>query len=90
VVTRLDRLFNDHPHAVGETYGEHLAMAATFAGHMFLGALACLAHGLAPFLFQSTGSRQIRRLHAAMVADRSHAAQILAARPWPAETHPAG
>jgi hypothetical protein len=69
-VEALVRAFNEHPESVGETYLGHLRSAARFSGLMLLGALACLIHGLLPFAFQTTGSRQIRRLHEAMVTDR--------------------
>lgn len=66
----LDDLFNDHPSSVGETYGEHLAMASGFGFKMVLGGLACLVHGLLPFLFTRTGSETIGDLHARMVTSR--------------------
>jgi hypothetical protein len=53
--------FTDHPAAVGETYGAHLAMASGFGVSMILGGLACLVHGLLPFLFVKTGSRTTGR-----------------------------
>lgn len=64
------RLFTEHPASVGETYGEHLAMASGFGLRMIAGGLACLVHGLLPFLFVRTGSAQIARLHDTMVANR--------------------
>lgn len=64
------RLFTDHPASVGETYGEHLAMASGFGLRMIAGGLACLVHGLLPFLFVRTGSAQIAQLHDTMVANR--------------------
>ncbi|MBS0477439.1 MAG: hypothetical protein JSR28_20100 [Proteobacteria bacterium] len=66
----ITRLFTDHPSSVGETYGEHLAMASGFGLRMILGGLACLVHGLLPFLFVKTGSRQITTLHSTMVTNR--------------------
>ncbi len=68
---KLLKSFQDHPRSVGETYLSHLGSAARFSGLMALGALACLIHGLLPFAFQTTGSRQVRRLYAAMVVDRA-------------------
>jgi hypothetical protein len=56
--------FTRHPAAVGETYGEHLAFASGVGGRMVLAGLACLLHGLLPFLFERTGSRTIAALHA--------------------------
>lgn len=66
----LRRLFSEHPASVGETYGEHLAMASGFGIRMILGGCACLIHGLLPFLFVRTGSAQISELHETMVSNR--------------------
>ena len=66
----IQRLFNEHPAAVGETYWEHLLRASWFAGKMLLGAGACFIHALLPFLFVKTGSETITRLHTAMVTNR--------------------
>lgn len=63
-------LFKDHPASVGETYGEHFIMATSFAGRMIFGGLACLIHGVLPFLFTRTGSNTIRVLHDRMVINR--------------------
>jgi hypothetical protein len=38
---------------------------------MILAGLACLLHGVFPFLFVTTGSRTIRHLHEVMIAHRS-------------------
>jgi hypothetical protein len=64
------RRFTDHPSSVNETYFEHLAMAFGFGGRMLLGGLACLAHGLLPWLCTSRGSDTIRSLHHRMVSHR--------------------
>ncbi|MFD1949974.1 DUF6356 family protein [Sphingomonas arantia] len=64
-------LFTDHPHAVGETYLEHLRTAAWFAGTMLLAGTACLIHALFPALFVRTGSEAIARLHDRMVVNRT-------------------
>ena len=64
------RLFTEHPASVGETYGEHLTMAAGFSLRMVLGAVACLVHALLPFLFVKTGSAIITDLHGRMVTHR--------------------
>lgn len=66
----LKRLFTSHPHSVGESYLEHLLTAASFGGRMLTGGLACLLHGLFPFLFVTTGSNAIRLLHRRMVTHR--------------------
>jgi len=67
----LHRLFTEHPASVDETYGEHLAQATSFGTRMILGGFACLIHGLLPFLFVKTGSRQIGNLHNRMVINRN-------------------
>lgn len=72
----LAKLFTEHPASVGETYREHLAMASGFGIRMILGGLACLIHGLLPFLFVRTGSSEIRTLHERMVTNRNHKAQM--------------
>lgn len=64
------RLFTDHPASVGESYGEHLRMASYFGSRMILAGLACLVHGLLPFLFTSIGSRTIAHLSDVMIAHR--------------------
>lgn len=66
----ISKLFTDHPASVGESYGEHLAMASGFGVRMILGGIACLIHGLLPFLFVKTGSSQIATLHTTMVTNR--------------------
>ncbi len=55
---------------MGETYFEHLGRATGFALRMIFAGLACLVHGVLPFLFQRTGSRTIGELHERMVVNR--------------------
>jgi Family of unknown function (DUF6356) len=76
------RLFTEHPASVGETYGEHWRFA-TGTGFTLIGAgLACLAHGLMPFLFTTTGSRIVRSLAARLAGVQPrHAARRLAFHP---------
>jgi len=64
------RRFTDHPATVNETYFEHLRTAVGFGGSMLLGGLACLAHGLFPWLCLTRGSDTIRALHHRMVSHR--------------------
>jgi hypothetical protein len=66
----IQRLFNEHPASVGESYWEHLLRASWFAGKMVTGAAACFIHALLPFLFVKTGSETIVQLHTAMVTNR--------------------
>ncbi len=63
--------FSEHPASVGETYGEHLGAAWRF-GLVLLGAgLACLIHGLFPFVFEHTASGAVQRLNARLIARRA-------------------
>jgi hypothetical protein len=55
--------FTRHPAAVGETYGEHFVFATGVGRRMILAGLACMMHGIFPFLFERTGSRTILDLH---------------------------
>jgi hypothetical protein len=55
-------LFTRHPRSVDETYGQHMAMAWSFAVPMLLGGLACFVHGIFPFLFEKTGSQCVKQL----------------------------
>lgn len=59
----LKRLFIDHPSSVDETYGEHLAQASGFGSKLMLAGLACMIHGVFPFLFKHTGSETVRALN---------------------------
>jgi hypothetical protein len=70
----IDRLFLDHPHSVGETYLEHMGSAGRFGSRMILSGVACMLHGLFPFLFVKTGSNTVRTLHDTMVVNRRRAA----------------
>jgi hypothetical protein len=63
-------LFTDHPASVGETYVQHLGSAGFFGSRMILAGMACLLHGLLPFLFVRTGSRTIALLHDRMLVNR--------------------
>ncbi|NCP19162.1 MAG: hypothetical protein GW855_08400 [Erythrobacter sp.] len=67
----IHQAFTRHPASVGESYGQHLRHASAFGLRMILGGIACLVHGLLPFLFVKTGSRQIESLHGRMVVNRS-------------------
>ena len=64
------RLFLTHPASVGESYLGHAAFALRFAGLLFAAGGAAVVHALLPFLFETTASRIIQRLHG-MTAHRS-------------------
>ena len=66
----LTRAFTAHPASVGETYTEHLVRAVCFGTRMLLAGLACLIHGVLPFLFVRTGSSAITDLNERLIASR--------------------
>jgi len=63
-------LFSEHPRSVGETYLQHLRVAAGFGARLIAGGCACLVHALLPFLFCRTGSRTIAALNEEMLTRR--------------------
>jgi hypothetical protein len=69
-MAKLLHKFVDHPASVGETYLEHMGVAASFGGQMVLGGLACFIHALLPFTCERAASRQIALLHDRMVVNR--------------------
>ena len=62
--------FIEHPESVGESYWEHLFRAVCFGTRMVFAGIACLVHGVLPFLFVRTGSRAIAELNDRMVVNR--------------------
>ena len=58
----LSRSFVDHPHSVGESYGEHFTVASGFGLRLIAAGLACLVHACVPAWFTRTGSRAVRAL----------------------------
>lgn len=71
----ITRLLTEHPNSVGESYGEHMLSALSFAGWMALAAVLCLCHALLPWLFCRSGSAIIERLHNRMVVNRAKVAK---------------
>lgn len=70
------RLFVEHPASVGESYFEHMGVAASFGGAMFLGSLACFVHAVFPGLCVKTGSGVVTTLHHRMVTHRTDPARV--------------
>jgi len=64
------RAFTAHPASVGESYLEHLFQAVCFGTRMMFAGVACLVHGVLPFLFVRTGSRAITELNERMISKR--------------------
>jgi hypothetical protein len=69
----LIRAFTEHPASVGESYSQHLGRATSFGLRMMFAGIACLVHGVLPFLFQRTGSRAIAELNDRMLVNRRRA-----------------
>ncbi len=61
----LSKLFTDHPHSVGESYGEHFGVAMHYSGRLFAASFCAFVHAFLPFCFEKTASTMIRK----MVAD---------------------
>jgi len=66
--------FTAHPREVGESYLEHGLFACRYGAKMTLGGVAAFVHGLAPFLFRTTGSRITRELSATLEESSARAA----------------
>ncbi|MCK0127606.1 DUF6356 family protein [Erythrobacter sp. F6033] len=66
----MENPFTQHPANVGESYFEHLGMAASFGWRMIAGGLACMVHGIFPFAFEKTASCAVAKLHDRMVTNR--------------------
>jgi hypothetical protein len=78
VLMNVIRAFCQHPASVGESYGQHLLRASGFGVRMMLAGIACLVHGIFPFLFERTGSRAISELNDRMVVNRPVARTAIA------------
>lgn len=70
---KLMRMFSEHPASVGESYFGHLLQASSFGLRMMFAGIACVLHGLLPFLFVTTGSAAIKGLNEEMCARRAKA-----------------
>lgn len=81
----LTQLFTEHPASVGETYTGHMHSALRYAGLFTRCAAAAAVHSVLPFLFQTTASDLLFKIHAEMSARRNAAGPP----PPPAQT-PAG
>jgi hypothetical protein len=62
----LEELFTAHPHAVGETYGEHFGVALRYSGRLFRASCAAFIHAFLPFLCVTTASKAIKAMYADM------------------------
>lgn len=67
-----DNIFTAHPKAVGETYGQHFAVAMSVGGLLLQAAFYCVVHAICPFVFEKSGSAAIKRLHDQVCLDRDN------------------
>ncbi len=58
---------SNHLKSCNESYFKHLLFASRTGATMIGAGLACVAHGLLPGLFETTGSRTIKALAARFV-----------------------
>ncbi len=56
--------FTAHPASVDETWSQHARFAFGVARSLALAAMAAAVHAVLPFLFQTTASQTVDRLHA--------------------------
>ncbi len=56
------KLFTEHPHSMGETYGQHGLRAIRYSYKLFKAACACFWHGCFPFLLQTYTSDTIKEI----------------------------
>ena len=59
----LQKIFTDHPRALGETYLEHQRTALIVSWSLIGAGLAAAVHGIFPCFFETTASRAIKRMH---------------------------
>lgn len=58
----LHHRFTEHPQATNETYLQHLAFTLGMGGKLLGTGLIVIVHGLFPFLFTRTASRNMQRI----------------------------
>ena len=66
-----NNIFTKHPNSIGETYREHFLAAACIGCRLIKAAFFCFVHAAFPFLFEKSGSREIRSLHEMISAHRT-------------------
>lgn len=58
--------FSNHLQVVDETYGQHFLHASYYFMMLAIAAVCALTHAFLPFLFETTSSQIILKLHAKM------------------------
>ncbi len=55
--------FTDHPASVGETYTEHMRVAAGYSGRLLRASMCAAIHAVFPWMHCTTASATIRTMH---------------------------
>ena len=66
-MTNILSVSSDHLKSCNESYFTHLRFAGRTGATMIAAGLACVAHGIVPSLFETTGSRTIKSLAARFI-----------------------
>ena len=77
---RVTTVFTEHPASAGETYGEHMRVAQSFALPLAKAAIAALVHAFLPFLFTTTASATVKSLHDRMARRRANRPKTVGGR----------
>lgn len=62
----VEKAFTEHPKSTGETYLQHLAFTARVSSHLMFVGFSLITHGLFPFLFTRTASKEIESVYFTM------------------------
>lgn len=66
LLSRIKSAFIDHPQQAGETYFQHFLFTVKMSCRLLLCGIALLVHGLFPFLFVDTASKQLSDCHSVL------------------------
>ena len=69
-----DRLFHDHPRALGMSWAGHGVGALRIGARMIGAGVACIVHAVVPALFTETAGRTVVDLHEHMTQRKAGAA----------------
>ena len=58
----MKNLFTEHPHAVHETYWQHMKFSLKSAGRLLIAGLAAVVHAFFPFLCMYTASKLVAKM----------------------------
>jgi hypothetical protein len=68
VKAKVGQAFTEHPHQAGETYLVHMFFTTKMALKFFYIGFAIFVHGIFPFTFVTTGSREMEKVSHVMKA----------------------